>query len=594
MKLKFLTILGVLAISSLSLIGTLFAQENSALANIKYPVKELGNCQNESECRAYCDNPDNIEACIDFGEKHNLMSKEEINKARKFVVAGSKGPGGCNSKESCEAYCDNIDNIDECIAFGEEHDLMPPKELAEAKKIQTAIKRGVKPPACGSKSSCDAYCELPENMEECITFAAEAGFMEDEELSDARKMLSAIKRGVKPPPCRGKDECDAYCSEPQNMEVCMNFAIEAGFMDEKEREESQKVLLAIKKGVKPPACRGREECDLYCSEEENFQECTDFALAAGFMTEEEAQMAKKTMGKTPGDCRGKEECEAFCENPDNQQICFNFAKEHGLIPAEELQRMEEGQKQMRDQMSSMPPEVKECLSAKIGADGIEKMISGESMPSRAAGEAMSECFRESGAQMGPGGRQPMTGPGGCNTPEECQTYCVEHPEECQNMPSRDGMPPHSGMMPPDSEFRSPGGCNTPEECKSYCEEHPEECQHSRPEGDLPPPDMASPDGVFQHRDRMPPAGESRDFEGCSTPEECQHLRPEGDLPPLDREIPDDHQEENIQDFSIGEHQPPPDMPPPSPDGEQPPSSPPPDGQQPPPPPSDFAPIGDHL
>src|SRR3989344_8650969 len=81
-----------------------------------------------------------------------------------------------------------------------------------------------------SKTACDSYCEAPEHMEECISFATEAGFMPEAEKENAQKMLSAIKRGVKPPPCRGKEACDQYCQLPDNMEVCMNFAVEAGFM----------------------------------------------------------------------------------------------------------------------------------------------------------------------------------------------------------------------------------------------------------------------------------------------------------------------------------------------------------------------------
>ena len=64
-----------------------------------------------------------------------------------------------------------------------------------------------------------------------------------------KKMLTAIKRGIKPPPCRGREACDEYCSNPDNMEMCMNFAIEAGFMDEQEKGESQKMLQALKKGL---------------------------------------------------------------------------------------------------------------------------------------------------------------------------------------------------------------------------------------------------------------------------------------------------------------------------------------------------------
>ncbi|MDO8599898.1 MAG: hypothetical protein Q7R44_00600, partial [bacterium] len=217
------------------------------------------------------------------------------------------------------------------------------------------IKRGHKPPACGNKKSCDSYCEDPNHMEECITFASEAGLMDNKEREDSQKMLQALKRGVKPPPCRGKQACDEYCQQPDNMEVCMSFAIEAGFMGDQEKENAQKMLSAVKKGVKPPNCRGKEECDSYCRNEEHFEECTNFAEAAGFMDSKDAEMARKTKGRGPGGCKGKEECESFCNNQSNQEICFKFAEENNMIPKEELEKMKEGMNQTREQRPMGPP-----------------------------------------------------------------------------------------------------------------------------------------------------------------------------------------------------------------------------------------------
>src|SRR3989338_6814312 len=90
------------------------------------------------------------------------------------------------------------------------------------------------------------------------------------------------------------------------------------------------MLAAIKKGVLPPNCSGKEECDAYCTEPAHTDECINFAIAAGFMTEKEAEMAKKTGGKGPGGCVGKDACDAFCGNQDNQQTCMDFAKENGF------------------------------------------------------------------------------------------------------------------------------------------------------------------------------------------------------------------------------------------------------------------------
>ena len=454
MKTKYFIITIFLLIGLAVFVDKIIAQESNQMSAIQYPVEELGNCENKADCKAYCDKPKNSDACLDFAQKNNLMTEQEIKVAKKFLSNEIEGPGGCTAKDSCEAYCNDINHIDECISFAENNNLIPPEELEEAKKVQAAIKRGAKPPPCGNKKQCDIYCEEPEHMEECIAFGIEAGFIHGKELEDVQKMLQAVRRGVKPPPCKGREACDEYCSSPDNMEVCMTFAMEAGFMSEQEKADSQKMLQALKKGVKPPPCKGREECDAYCGQEEHLKECMNFAVAAGFMTEEDAKMARKTGGKGPGDCKGKEECETFCNNPDNQQTCFNFAKDNGMIPEEDLKKMEAGQQQIKQSFEQMPVEAEECLNSAVGADMVEKMKSGF-MPPREMGEKMRECFQKIGPpQEGRPGESGMippagqTGPGGCKTPEECKSYCESNPQNCQQYPGpngqQQGLPPCQG------------------------------------------------------------------------------------------------------------------------------------------------------
>ena len=464
--------------------------------NITYPVAELGNCANETACRAYCDDAAHLNACLTFAEKNKLMSRDELQTAKKFAKVG-KGPGGCTTKESCDLYCDDVSHINECVTFAEQNDLMSQNELAEAKKVQAAIAKGVKPPACGGKEKCDKYCSDPTHMEECFAFGKAAGFMSDKEIQESEKVLTAIKKGVKPPACNGKKECDTYCRDTAHMEECMTFALAAGFMSKEEAADSQKMLQAIKKGVKPPACNGKEECEKYCNEESHIDECITFAEAAGFMRPEEAEMARKTGGKGPGGCTNKEECEAFCNNPTNQELCFSFGKDHGMIPEGELQKIEEGKKQFSESLHQAPPEVLTCISSAVGNDNFEKLRDGTMMPSRDLGDKMGECFRQMGGGTGApgeGGFMPpagQSGPGGCKTPEECKSYCATNPEACKNFGSFQGENrrdeggsgnsqgvPSGTIIPPGQS--GPGGCRTAEECRSFCESNPEACANFRP------------------------------------------------------------------------------------------------------------------
>ncbi len=145
-----------------------------SIEDVKYPVAPLGGCGSEEECRTYCDDRSHVEACLTFAKEYGLITDEEFQDAEKFKKIDG-GPGGCNSRASCENYCNTVDHLDECIAFADTNDVLTPDELTEAKQFQAALKRGVKPPAaCTNKASCEAYCNNPNNIEECLNFAEEA------------------------------------------------------------------------------------------------------------------------------------------------------------------------------------------------------------------------------------------------------------------------------------------------------------------------------------------------------------------------------------------------------------------------------------
>lgn len=380
-------------------LGLILAWGTSALTkdDIVFPVAELGNCQNEQECRAYCDDPKNITQCVAFAEKYSLFSERELEKAKKFQDIGAVGPGGCTSERSCETYCSDITNIEECLAFAEQNGFMEEDELGEARKVAQALRQGAQlPGGCTGKDSCEEYCSDSSHMKECVEFAEKAGFMSSEELKEAKQVLRALDAGVAfPGNCKGKNECEAYCEDSSHMEECVNFGIAAGFIPPEEAEQVRKILPLMKAGKMPGACqKGKEQCEAYCGKEENIEECTTFFTEAGFMTQEEAQMFQKTRGKGPGNCKGREECESFCNNPENQETCFAFAKEHGLIPEEDLRNMEEGMNQFREGFQQAPPEVAGCLQQRIGTEVLQKIEAGTLMPNSQLGETMHSCFEE--------------------------------------------------------------------------------------------------------------------------------------------------------------------------------------------------------
>jgi hypothetical protein len=199
--------------------------------DIKYPVSDLGNCQNEIECRSYCDNSQHAEECFVFAKKYNLITEKETEQAEKKFFGIKRGPGGCDSGTSCEEYCNNVDHLDECIAFAQESGYYSGNQLAEAKKFQELVKAGKQfPGGCKDRNACEIYCGDPNHMEECLNFAEESGFMPKEEIEEARKFMTLMQKGESPGGCTSKEQCEKYCFEDNHIDECIAFAEKAGVM----------------------------------------------------------------------------------------------------------------------------------------------------------------------------------------------------------------------------------------------------------------------------------------------------------------------------------------------------------------------------
>ena len=484
---------------SVAIISAATAQSNSApsdaFSNLTYPITELGGCTDRDNCKIYCDNDVNTAACINYAEKYKLLSEEELKVVKNFITSGYKGPGDCTGKKECQAYCEDKSHIDECVSYAEEKGLMSVQELQKAKKVQAAIKKGVKFPSCNTKKECDTYCEDSSHMEECITFAKEAGLLSDEELQNSQKVLTAVKQGVKPPPCKGKDACDIYCAEASHADECVNFAV-----------------------------------------------------AAGIVTSEEARIIKETGGKGPGGCKNKSECNSYCSNEANREACMKFATKHNIPQPQPPQQPEqpnqgggpnEGQgfnpgsgKNAGGQGQSVNPNPVKCIDdcESVGNDCLGK--AGEK--SKVCASKGQYCSQVTCETFGAGGTRPTTQEewnrcaSYCRTIEDncyagisptdsaCRTTKSQCVTQCQKaskpaepaqppgptQPGQPGQPPQpgqSGQNQPTFSQPGPGGCKTPEECTTYCQSHPEakaECQQfkqsQKPAQPSPPNQPTSP------------------------------------------------------------------------------------------------------
>ncbi len=372
----------------------------AAMADIKFPVAELGNCADKESCMMYCDEEENQIQCQAFAEKHGLDDRSE--KIKELQKSG--GPGRCasdstNPEESCRKFCGQEQNITTCVDWAEENGFLQGRELEEAKQVRDALKRGVKlPPECRDMRSCERICKNPSTAEDakaCFRFAKEAGFAPEETSEEnIDKMFSAIKSGKSPFKSFGDFR---KCEEPEDdavLEQCVNFAVENGLL--------------------PP---------------------------------EEAEILKKTGGRGPGGCRGRE-CQNFCNDGVNAEVCHKFAEEHGLISSEDKARMEEGRMRFKQGLQNAPEEVRTCLQSVLGESDLSKLVSGEKIPTQSLGRQMQQCFGQFGGQGQSGGFGEQRGPQNfegnyqnsannainkppCSSPEECKAFFEQKLNEKQ-------------------------------------------------------------------------------------------------------------------------------------------------------------------
>lgn len=376
--------------------------------DIVYPVSELGGCNNEEECVAYCENVDNARVCFDYADKYDLMSDEEIAEGRKYLEILEKGgPGGCKDETSCSAYCEDIDHLPECVDFIEKYGDVSKDELKDLKQIASAIRRGIKPPGgCKDEATCLAYCSDDANWRECVEFAEIAGFISSKEATEARKFMPLILAGRTPGGCRTKEKCLEYCDRQENTVVCLEFALEHDLIaDPQERDEAEKVFPFLQAGTTPGGCKTKKQCEAYCDKDANFKECIDFAEKAGFVSAEEANLARKVGGKGPGGCKSKRSCEEFCSKQENRPVCTQFAVKLGLMTQEEADQAANAG-DFATCMAVAPPEIEACFITHLGADVFEQLKAGV-MPydvsiiekMKKAQECVTEHSRASFAQL---------------------------------------------------------------------------------------------------------------------------------------------------------------------------------------------------
>ena len=353
----------------------------AASNNISYPISELGGCKNQAECRAFCDKLENRQGvCFEYAKKNNLITQEEIQTAEKFAKAASSndGPKFCKQSSGCNIakYCDDTNHLSDCLGFAEQNNLIPAKEIEQAKKVVAAMQKGVNMPGgCSSKESCTNYCTDLSHSTECLKVAQEIGILTPKEAEDTKKFVALAQSGQTPGGAKSKDECLKYCQG--NLDECLSFAEKAGFLSTKEIE-----LVKKTNGKGPGGCSSKGECEAYCGDSSNRDECFKYAKDNNI----------NVSFNGPGGCSDEATCTQYCKEHTDNPECQKMAGQSGGF---------QGPGGCSD---------KDSCSAYC-----------KSNPSDPECQKMMEKY---------GGSMPK-GPGGCTDVASCTSYCKSNPKDSE-------------------------------------------------------------------------------------------------------------------------------------------------------------------
>ena len=483
-------VLGVLFILSAALA---IAQEST----VTFPVPELGNCASKSECRTYCDDLANIKTCVAFAESHGLMSAEEARQAREFERLGGKGPGGCTSKDSCEAFCEKPGNMRQCLDFAKKSGMMSEKELQEAEKVAAYLdKGGTMPGGCRGEKECRAYCEDSAHAEECVAFATKAGFMSEKEAAMFKKT-----GGKGPGGCQGR-ACESYCQDESHREACIAFALEHDLMSEEDKQRMEegrekakqalekappKVLECIKARIGGERLKAIRDGSGFMDQKLGevlpacFREVMGDGSRGGPFGPGSAatECMRKVFGEDFEDKMRKGELDPGARDNEIRECMIEQMGEGFLDESGQWERRESGEMPREDEQGR-PPESRP-LGPREGEDhdNIEARMRaryGEEFDARR--REMEEKMRaEIEAQMRSGNFDRS------RLPPDFRPEGAFPPPEAYNRPPDGSMPP-PGTMPPPENFQYPT------------------------EGMMPPPEGAYPSGEFVSPPREPAPGTS--------------------------------------------------------------------------------------
>lgn len=253
---------------------------------LDFPISELGNCASVDDCKTFCSDESNQEACINFAKKKGFYREDNSgqgNARSRLLLQKAQEELGCSSEKECREICKDEANIDKCQAFAKKFNLNSDSQKLAGSQILEKAKSIL---GCTSPETCRDVCEKEENREKCSQFAKSAG------------LKGGIQK-VGPGGCKSETECKDFCSNPDNFESCQKFG---GGPNGEFRG--------------PGGCNSKKSCENFCKENES--KCQE--LKERF--EDRRELEKKCL-ESPEECeKKKKEIEKEVKGR-NDEFCIN-------------------------------------------------------------------------------------------------------------------------------------------------------------------------------------------------------------------------------------------------------------------------------
>ena len=374
----------------ISAIGALFALTvYGQQLSITFPIPELGNCQDKTNCQLFCSKSENIDNCTTFGREHGLLSSQEADQNHAILeIQKEGGPGGCKSEVACRKYCNDPGHAQECFSFAQQRGLISGGEAQRATKMIELMQTGQTPGGCKTQKTCMAYCTQVDNVDECTAFGLQNGLITQQEADNFKKT-----HGSGPDGCVGQ-ACQDFCSNQTNQKTCFEYARQHHLISDRQVQQIEESSRLNKENFKrmpdeiQSCIKGQYGDDVFDKIGNNeFEFDQGFS---GFVNQcFQAYQDKQAQNKIEQNIGNQLSPNASAS--DNQDETTPEA----APPQSQLHNpVDEEHSHFRHQLEQMPAGVIQCAQTQYGDDFLDQIENGTLRANQDLGNVINKCLSQ--------------------------------------------------------------------------------------------------------------------------------------------------------------------------------------------------------